>query len=150
MFFMLLAYIADTFICNWGGRIDLKPIRFSYFSGVSITAWKVSAFGVILIRAQSECGKIRTRITPNTDTFYAVQVRHKGRKSWTFLSFNYFCKTLYLRFLSGFWIHLCISNRKIFSFQKTSFKVNRKDLNIIMHLINIITDRVFEWNWKNI
>ena len=25
-------------------------------------------------RIQSECGKIRTRITPNTDTFYAVMV----------------------------------------------------------------------------
>ena len=24
---------------------------------------------------QSECGKIRTRITPNTDTFYAVAIK---------------------------------------------------------------------------
>ena len=41
-------------------------------------AWKVSVFGVILVRIfphsdwtpriQTECGKIRTRITPNTDT----------------------------------------------------------------------------------
>ena len=37
-----------------------------------IIAWKVSVLGVILIRIQSEWGKIRTRITPNTDTFYAV------------------------------------------------------------------------------
>ena len=29
-------------------------------------------FGVILVRIQSECGKIGTRITPNTDTFHAV------------------------------------------------------------------------------
>ena len=29
-------------------------------------------FGVILVRIQSECGKMRTRITPNTDTFHAV------------------------------------------------------------------------------
>ena len=34
--------------------------------------WKVPVFGVILVCIQSECGKIRTRITPNTDTFYAV------------------------------------------------------------------------------
>ena len=33
-----------------------------------VTAWKVSVFGVI----QSEYGKMRSRITPNTDTFYAV------------------------------------------------------------------------------
>ena len=30
-----------------------------------------SAFGVSL-RIQSKCGKMRTRITPNTDTFYVV------------------------------------------------------------------------------
>ena len=29
-------------------------------------------FGVILVRIQPECGKIGTRITPNTDTFHAV------------------------------------------------------------------------------
>ena len=40
--------------------------------------WKVSVFGVILVRIflhrsiLSECGKIRTGITLNTDTFYAV------------------------------------------------------------------------------
>ena len=39
-----------------------------------------SAFGLnterntVSLRIQSECGKIRTRIIPNTDTFYAVLV----------------------------------------------------------------------------
>ena len=37
------------------------------------TAWKVSAFGVFLVRFQSRCGKVRTRKTPNTDTFYAKE-----------------------------------------------------------------------------
>ena len=53
-----------------------------------LTAWKVSVFGFILVRIflhsdwirrdtqylriQSECGKMSTRITPNTDIFYAV------------------------------------------------------------------------------
>ena len=36
--------------------------------GVCNTASKVSVFGDI----QSECRKMRTRITPNTDTFHAV------------------------------------------------------------------------------
>ena len=40
-----------------------------------LTARKVSAFGVILVRIQSECGKLRTKINPNTDTFYAVSSR---------------------------------------------------------------------------
>ena len=63
----------------------------SLFSLFFFAAWKLFVFGVILVRnflhldriheeiryfvslrIQSECGKIRTRITPNTDTFYAV------------------------------------------------------------------------------
>ena len=48
----------------------------------SCTAWKVSLFGVIPVRlfphyyvsfrVQSKCGKIRTRITPNTDIFHEL------------------------------------------------------------------------------
>ena len=33
---------------------------------------QMSQFGVILIRIQSECGRIRTRVASNTDTFYTV------------------------------------------------------------------------------
>ena len=36
--------------------------------GLNMERYKVS------LRIQSECGKIRTRITPNTDTFYAVKL----------------------------------------------------------------------------
>ena len=55
----------------------------------SDTAWKLSKYGVfsgpffpasglnterygVSLRIQSECGKIRTRITPNMDTFHAL------------------------------------------------------------------------------
>ena len=52
---------------------------------VSFTAWEVSVFGVILVRifphsdwirrdTEYECGKLRTRIAPNTDTFHTVLV----------------------------------------------------------------------------
>ena len=57
------------------------------------TAWKVSKYGVfsvpyfpafglnteryVSLRIQSECGKMRTRITPNTDTFQAVDILAK-------------------------------------------------------------------------
>ena len=44
-------------------------------NGRDIIAQKVSVFGVILVRIQSECGKIQTGITPNTDTFHAVLIR---------------------------------------------------------------------------
>ena len=42
------------------------------FKNKCVTAQKVSVFGVILVRIQFECGKMRTRITSNTDTFHAV------------------------------------------------------------------------------
>ena len=37
----------------------------------------------ISLRIQSECGKVRTRITPNTDTFYAVIVKYLCRSFFT-------------------------------------------------------------------
>ena len=62
-----------------------------FFNTARDTAWKVSVFGVILVHifshwdwirrdTDAECRysvqtrKMRTRITPNTDTFYAVRV----------------------------------------------------------------------------
>ena len=39
------------------------------------TAWKVSVFGVFLVRFQSECGKMQIRKTLNTGTFQAVLLR---------------------------------------------------------------------------
>ena len=44
------------------------------------TAQKVSVFGVILVCIQSEYRKIRTRITPNLDTFNTVQYSRIGLK----------------------------------------------------------------------
>ena len=46
--------------------------------GETHIAWKTSVFGII----QFECGKMRTRITPNTDTFYAVS--GKGFFFWKY------------------------------------------------------------------
>ena len=68
----------------------------SDFFRLKSTAGKVSAFGIFIVRIfphldqirkdtkylslciQSECGKIRTRKTPNTDTFYAVVIKRTG------------------------------------------------------------------------
>ena len=36
----------------------------------------MSVYGIILVRIQFECTKIRTRITPNTDTFHAVTLKY--------------------------------------------------------------------------
>ena len=63
-------------------------------------------------RIQSECGKIRTRITPNTDTFHAVhclkvylEPSHISEMDafaeivhgWKLKASNYFCKRLHLK-----------------------------------------------------
>ena len=45
----------------------MKSVRIRSYSGLHF-----HAFGVGSLRFQSECGKIRTRITPNTENFYAV------------------------------------------------------------------------------
>ena len=45
-----------------------------FFSAIviTVTAWKMSVFGVILVRIFPYSDWIRTRITPNRSTFYAV------------------------------------------------------------------------------
>ena len=51
----------------------MKGVRIQSFFGPFFLAFGLNAerYGVSL-RNQSECGKIRTRKTPNTDTFHAV------------------------------------------------------------------------------
>ena len=46
------------------------------------TAWKMSIFGVFLVCIQSECGKIRIRKAPNTDTFHAVLCTFEKSVCW--------------------------------------------------------------------
>ena len=68
------------------GKTGISQISSSSLLSL-FSAWKVSVLGGILAhifphlgwirsdtRIQSKCGKMRTRITPNTDTFYAVIV----------------------------------------------------------------------------
>ena len=51
----------------------VKSVRIRSYSGPYFPAFRLNAerYGVS-IRIQSECGKIRTRIIPNTDTFHTV------------------------------------------------------------------------------
>ena len=50
-------------------------VRIRSYSGPYFPTFRLNTkrYGVSL-RIQSECGKIRTRITPNIDTFYAVKM----------------------------------------------------------------------------
>ena len=51
-----------------------KSVRIRSYSGPYFPACRLNAETYsVSLRLQSECGKIRTRITPNTNTFHAVQ-----------------------------------------------------------------------------
>ena len=63
----------------------------------------------VSLRIQSECEKVRTRITPNTDTIYAVIVKHLWRSLFTkfvncFSQLTIFSKKLHQRCITGFYI----------------------------------------------
>ena len=83
------------FYSDFSDEIAILKLGFFYSSNLDSSlvfsiVYKVSVFGVILVRnffpafsriispysvrMRENAGKMRTRITPNTDTFYAVQI----------------------------------------------------------------------------
>ena len=51
----------------------MKSVRIRSYSGPLFPALELNTKRYsVSLRIQSECGKIRTRLTPNKDTFYAV------------------------------------------------------------------------------
>ena len=61
---------------NLSGNVKycVKSVRIRSYSGTYFLAFGLNTdrYGVFL-RIQSKCGKMRTRITPNMETFYAVK-----------------------------------------------------------------------------
>ena len=53
---------------------DNNSSRKNYLKSVSIQVFLVCIFPHSKWSIQYECGKIRTRKTPNTDTFYVVEI----------------------------------------------------------------------------
>ena len=66
---------------------SVKSVRIRSYSGLHFPAFGLNTerYGVSL-RIQFKCGKMRTRITLNTDTFYAVNL---VRASYTKLSYRF-------------------------------------------------------------
>ena len=60
----------------------VKSVRIRSYSGPHFPAFGLNTERYSISHA--ECGKIRTKITPNTDTFYAVKVMHSGGTSGYF------------------------------------------------------------------
>ena len=61
----------------FGKHHCVKRVRIRSYSGPYFPAFglNMERYSVSL-RIHSECGKIQTIITPNTDTFYAVHITH--------------------------------------------------------------------------
>ena len=54
----------------------VKSVRIRSYPGPYFPAFGLNAKRYsVSLRIQSECGEMRTRITPNTDTFYAVLLK---------------------------------------------------------------------------
>ena len=56
----------------WFDWYCVKGVCIRSSSGPYFPAFGLNTERFVSLRIQSECGKIRTRINPNTDTFYAV------------------------------------------------------------------------------
>ena len=60
----------------------MKSVSIQSFSDPYFPTFGLNTEGYsVSVRIQSECGKIRTKKTPNTDTFHAVLL-HKVEKKW--------------------------------------------------------------------
>ena len=72
----------------------VKSVRIRSYSGLHFPAFGLNTErdGVSL-RIHSKCGKMRTRITPNTDTFYAVNLLTLTRAVELNISLTYSLKS---------------------------------------------------------
>ena len=89
--FGLFVYFATDLFWIWQGFNNLVSIIHSVKS-VSIRSYYGLHFPAFALNTeiQSECGKIRTRLTPNTISFYAVITSHGSKiKSFSNISFDY-------------------------------------------------------------
>ena len=90
-----------------------------------LTAWKVCVFRVILIRIHFECGKMRIKITPNTDTF-----------------------TQWLRYRGVFWTLLTLSWRRPLSYRNQSIDLQSKSMDWFLYGNGLRHERVKHRNMK--
>ena len=85
---LLTIYTKNSILDAWKGSENASkhyqnstPSQSFWKNGLLInkcTAWKLSVIGVVLVRILSDSDWIRTRKTPNTDTFHAVMLCWSG------------------------------------------------------------------------
>ena len=71
--------ILGSFRTNQGSLHSIKSVRIASYSGLHFPAFRLNTerYSVSLC-IQYKCGKMRTRITPSMDNFYAVLSKYKG------------------------------------------------------------------------
>ena len=71
--------ILGSFRTNQGSLHSIKSVRIANYSGLHFPAFRLNTerYSVSLC-IQYKCGKMRTRITPSMDNFYAVLSKYKG------------------------------------------------------------------------
>ena len=65
-------YLKNCFLGHFCLKSIFKVLLLKLF--LQHVDFQLKDFKPLFLRIQSKCGKIRTRITPNTDTFYAVPI----------------------------------------------------------------------------
>ena len=89
--FISLLYYTFKFLSNSIAFYLTTPLNYS-IPKVPSTAWKVSVFGIFLVRISPLSNWIRTRKTRNSDTFYTVLIFGGERKNYKKLSFLHYHK----------------------------------------------------------
>ena len=107
----------------------VKNVRIRSYSGPHFPAFgrNTERYGVTL-RIHSKCGKMRTRITPNTDTFYTV--------IWKSYAYTYCTKTA----LKVMWLKRTTTQT---NFKITSTKFFNGILSSILKVISPTWDSIF-------
>ena len=73
--YMIVIYVVQNDTKNTNNIYCVKSVRIQSYSGLDFPTFGLNTERYrVSLRLQSECGKMRTRITPNTDTFHAVIV----------------------------------------------------------------------------
>ena len=68
----------------------VKNVRIRSYSGPHFPAFGLNTDRYrVSFRVQSKCGKMRTRITPNTDNFHAVNVSTSNKKMFSRIRTKY-------------------------------------------------------------
>ena len=108
-----------------------SPLSFSFFKG------KYFLFGIFLVRIQSECKKIQTRKSPNTDTSRSINLIWSN-KNYSIKFYVSTIKSIWSKFRQTSYITWLFLYTIIFIVEKNEF---RRNIGCNCHNYNFINER---------